>query len=56
MNQALLQTDTSVKPTENSKESLVIYYTSFRTINLTCFSPYSFPVLHVIEWYVEADV
>jgi hypothetical protein len=40
-------------PVEISTES---YYVSFHTINFPCFLPYFFPVLHVMEWYVKADV
>jgi hypothetical protein len=45
-----------VTPVDNSTGSLTICYISFRTINFPCFLQYSFPVLHVIEWFVEADV
>jgi hypothetical protein len=41
---------------ENLTGSPSICYASFRTINFPCFFPYSFPALHVIEWYVEAEI
>jgi hypothetical protein len=31
-------------------------YVSFRTINFPCCLPYCFPTLHIIEWYIKADV
>jgi hypothetical protein len=42
---------------ENTAEAseYIICYISFRTINFPCFVLYSYPDLHVIEWYVEAD-
>jgi hypothetical protein len=46
----------SVKPVESATGSLTICYTSFRAIHFPYFLPYSFPVLHVIESYVEADI
>jgi hypothetical protein len=39
---------TSVTSVKNPKGSLNIRYISFL--------PYCFPVLYVIEWYVEADI
>jgi hypothetical protein len=39
-----------------SAGSFIIRYINFRTNNLSCFLPYYFPVLHVSEWYVEADL
>jgi hypothetical protein len=35
---------------ENSKQSPIIYYISFRTINFPCFLPYYVLVLYVIEY------
>jgi hypothetical protein len=46
---------TSVTPAENST-GIIICYTCFRTINFPSFLPYCFPVLNVIERYVEANV
>jgi hypothetical protein len=40
---------TSVTPGEKITGSLVICYISYRTINLSRFFPYPFPVLHVID-------
>jgi hypothetical protein len=34
---------------ENSTNSLIIYYISFRTITFPCTLPYSFPVPQIIE-------
>jgi hypothetical protein len=34
---------------------LIICYSSFRNINFPCFILDFFPVLHVIEYYVEAS-
>jgi hypothetical protein len=36
--------------------SLLICYVNFRTIKFHYFLLYSFSGLHVMEWYVEADV
>jgi hypothetical protein len=41
---------------DNSKESLIICYVSFGTINFLCFVSYFAPFLRVTEWCVEADV
>jgi hypothetical protein len=46
----------SVKPVENSVGSLIICYISFGTINFPYFLPFSFPVLHVIEWCIWANI
>jgi hypothetical protein len=46
----------SLTPVTNSTGSLIIPYISFRTVNFPCFLPYSIPVLHVIEWSVEAGI
>jgi hypothetical protein len=40
---------------DNSRETLS-FLCEFGTINFPFFLPYSFPVLHVIELYVEAHV
>jgi hypothetical protein len=34
----------------------VICYITFRGVNFSRFLPYSFPLLHVTEWYVEANI
>jgi hypothetical protein len=47
---------TSVTPVENSAGSLIVCYMSFHAINLPCFFPYFLPVLHIIEWHIEADI
>jgi hypothetical protein len=47
---------TSVTPARNSTWSFLISYMSFRIINFPCSLWHTFTVLHVIEWYIEADV
>jgi hypothetical protein len=56
MDQALLQKNNSVAPITNSTERLLTYFTSFRTINITCSPLYSFIVLYVIDWYAEIGI
>jgi hypothetical protein len=45
-----------VTPVDMSMGNLMICYVRFRIINFPFFLPYSFPNLHVIERYFEADI
>jgi hypothetical protein len=52
----IIKNMSSAMPVDKSTGNVIICYISFRTMNFLCFLPYSFPVLHVIEFYVEDDV
>jgi hypothetical protein len=48
--------DTRVTPADKPMGSLIIRYTNFRTIELPCHLPHSFPNLYIIEWYCEVEI
>lgn len=48
--------NTVLKPTKTSTEIPITRYINFLSINFPFFLPCSFPVLLIIERYIEADV